>query len=255
VQPVFDKHCVDCHDDGTPGGKVLNLADDLNLLFNTSYTELRRKGYVRVVGAGPADVQPPLSWGSHVSPLVRVLLEGHGDPEIDRHVTLSDEELDRVITWVDINAPYYAHYASAYRDNRYGRSPLTNAELARLHELTGMVGDEWSFTDVNLTRPQHSPCLRAEDVPSTSGEDTSTHRPSRLTTEQRDEALAIIRAGGARLAERPRADMAGFRLVSPLEIRQQERYDALLQIERAMREAIARGQKRPHPAAPCRSEE
>ncbi len=64
VQPVFDKHCVSCHDYGTTAGKKLNLAGDLGLVFNTSYAELRGKQYVNVIGAGPAPVLPPLSWGS-----------------------------------------------------------------------------------------------------------------------------------------------------------------------------------------------
>ena len=46
VQPVLDKHCVKCHDLGQEAGKKLNLAGDLGLIFNTSYVELRSKGYV-----------------------------------------------------------------------------------------------------------------------------------------------------------------------------------------------------------------
>ena len=64
VQPVFDEHCVSCHDYDTEGGKMLNLAGDLGLVFNTSYVELRNKGYVRVVGAGPFETQRP-SRGAH----------------------------------------------------------------------------------------------------------------------------------------------------------------------------------------------
>jgi len=123
VQPVFDRRCVGCHDYGRPAGEVLNLAGDLGLIFNTSYVELRRKRYVNVVGAGPTTTQPPFSWGSHASRLVKVLLEGHGDAQIDAQVQLSREEFDRIVTWIDINAPYYPEYASAYRENLYGRSP------------------------------------------------------------------------------------------------------------------------------------
>jgi hypothetical protein len=37
------------------------------------------------------------------------------------------------VTWIDINAPYYPTYAGgAYRNNPYGRSPLSDAELNRL---------------------------------------------------------------------------------------------------------------------------
>ena len=89
VQPVFDRQCVACHDYGKDAGKKLNLAGDLNSLFNTSYVELRSKDYVRVIDAGPPEVQMPKSWGSHASRLVSCLLAGHDNPEIDRQVKLT----------------------------------------------------------------------------------------------------------------------------------------------------------------------
>ena len=73
VQPVWDKHCVACHDYGQKAGEKLNLAGDLGLAFNTSYDELRGKKYVHVVGAGPYQTQMPMSWGSHASRLTRIL--------------------------------------------------------------------------------------------------------------------------------------------------------------------------------------
>ncbi|MFH1919590.1 MAG: hypothetical protein ABIP48_06900, partial [Planctomycetota bacterium] len=120
VQPVFDAHCVECHDYRQEAGRTLNLAGDLGLMFNTSYYELRSKGYVNVPGAGPFQVLKPKTWGSHASRLVQVLLAGHEDPEIDKKIKLAPEDFDRIVTWIDVNAPYYAEYASAYRENRYG---------------------------------------------------------------------------------------------------------------------------------------
>ena len=181
-----------------------------------------------VVGAGPYQVQNPKSWGSHASRLTKVLLEGHGDPEIDRHVKLDQEAFDRVITWIDINAPYYPEYASAYRDNPYGRSPLTQGELHRLAELTGSnVKDRRSHGLVNFTRPELSPCLTSLDP----------------DDPKRKEALAILHTAQERLAARPRADMPGFELVHPVEIQQQEKYDSLMEVRAAMRAAIVRGRK------------
>ena len=113
--------------------------------------------------------------------------------------------IERVMTWIDINAPYYPEYASAYRNNRYGRSPLTDVELAALEQLTGS-------TEANFTRPERSRCLQTRKD---------------LTATDREKALAIIRVGQQKLARRPRADMAGFRLVSPTELKQQAKYDAL----------------------------
>ena len=50
VQPVFTRHCVGCHDYGKKGAAKLILSPDRTIPFNTSYTELWRKGYVRADG-------------------------------------------------------------------------------------------------------------------------------------------------------------------------------------------------------------
>ena len=73
VQPLFDKHCIQCHDFGKEGAKKIVLAGDRNASFNVSYAELWSKGYVGGIGAGPAGHLPPGSWGSKASPLIRLL--------------------------------------------------------------------------------------------------------------------------------------------------------------------------------------
>jgi len=204
VQPVFDRHCVSCHDYGKEDGKVLNLAGDPGLVFNTSYLDLRTKSPIRwhadradepepllkTVDDGPPEVLPPYAWGSHRSRLVDILRADHYD------VHLSREELDRIITWIDLNAPYYGSYDSVYADNPFGRSPLTRPELGRLAELTGVpvdasnVGAELHGSQVSFDRPQHSRCLAGLDA----------FDPRYV------EALAIIRLGSQRLTQNPRQD-------------------------------------------------
>ncbi|MCY2989003.1 MAG: hypothetical protein NTY19_14195 [Planctomycetota bacterium] len=231
VQPALDKHCVSCHDYGQDAGRKLNLAGDLGLVFNTSYAELRRKGLVHVVGAGPTDVQLPKSWGSHASRLTKFLLEGHGKPEIDQQVKLDPESFARIVTWIDINAPYYPEYAGgAYRDNLYGRAPLNGNQLKRLSELTGVKLHEHGALDqVSFTRPEKSQCLQQFKDP---------------TDPQYKEALAIIQAAKETLAHDPRPDMAGFRITHPRELEQQQKYDAGRKLETETRAAIVRGEKR-----------
>jgi hypothetical protein len=209
VQPVFDRRCVSCHGEAEEIAGGLDLSGDLGLVFNTSYLELRSKSpvrwqhrepgeekpLVRAVDDGPPQVLPAYAWGSTQSRLVDVILEGHED------VVLDPEELDRIVTWIDLNAPYYGSYDSAYPDHPFGRSPLDGAELARLSELTGIdlragtTGAERLGSQVSFDRPERSACLAklAEERGAAYGE-----------------ALAIIRRGAARLAERPRADMPGF---------------------------------------------
>ncbi len=229
VQPVFNRQCVRCHDYGNAAGDNLNLAGDLNLVFNTSYVELRRKGHVCVIGAGPHTVQPPKAWGSHASRLAKVILEGHENPEHDEQIHLTAEDRDRVITWIDINAPYYPDYAGgAFRQNLYGRSPLSPGELKRLGELIGInLSDQKHASDVNFTRPERSPCL------------------GRLSKEDSryPEALSIIRTGADRLALTPRPDVPDVALVDPSEIEQERRYRSRLRQEQQMRQAIVEGKR------------
>ena len=191
--------------------------------------ELRTRGYVQVVGAGPAHVLMPMTWGSHVSSLAQVLLQGHGKPEIDRQVRLSREDFDRIVTWIDINAPYYPEYAAGmYRDNVYGRCPLDEAEVRKLARLTG-VNVARELLQASFTRPEISPCLtRIAD------KNSPGYR----------EALAILQAGKEMLAAHPRPDMPGFRLDDPIEIAKQGKFDRLRGAEAQSRAAVVAGQKK-----------
>ncbi len=228
VQPVFDRHCVRCHDFGTPAGQVLNLAGDRDLVFNAAYIELWRKQFIRVVGAGPAEIQAAYAWGAHASKLIRTL---RNNPRCGR--TLDPEDWDRLVTWIDLNAPYYPSYASAYPENLGGRAPLDDAQLARLEQLTGvplrqLAGHASSRgPQVSFDRPELSPCLAKF------GDQTDPHYR---------EALALIRAGAEMLAQRPEADAPGFQ---PCAIDQwrDAKYAARQQRERQNREALRTGTK------------
>ena len=217
VQPVFDRHCVRCHDFGKKGAAKVVLAGDLTRSFNVSYMELRRKNLVKVVGAGPPEIQMPYSWGSHASRMVEVLRKGHND------VTLDAESFDRIVTWIDINAPYYPSYASVYPDNLYGRCPLDGKQLAELGRLTGKnLTAQHHEPLITFTRPELSPCL--------------AH-----LKEQGDprwaQALAIIRAGQQMLAQRPRMDMPEANLYG-LDADRETKYQRMARREAEARKAI-----------------
>ncbi|NQT86300.1 hypothetical protein HQ560_06015, partial [bacterium] len=223
VQPVLDKHCVKCHDFGGKGAKKVVLAGDMTLAFNVSYMELRQKNLVKVPGAGPAFIMAPYSWGSHASKIIQHLQKGHEEVKLD------PESWDRLVTWVDINAPYYPRYASAYPNNLYGRSPLDGGQLKRLTALTGVnLGKQNSVPWLTFTRPEKSPVLaRFKDK----------------ADPKYKEALAIIAAGKQTLAQRPRADMPDYRLVG-VEAEREEKYRRLFCEEREAREAIVAGSKK-----------
>lgn len=229
VQPVFNRNCVSCHDYGKPAGKKLNLAPDRTLVFNTAYVELWRKGYTGCIGAGPAEIQQAFSWGSHASKLVQEL-RARKVPE-HKDLSLSAEDWDRIITWIDLNGVYYPTYASAYPDSLTGRIPLTQAELSRLLQLTGLSMDvvrdhaRTPGQEVSFDRPELSPCLKSLD----------------RNSAQYKEALAIVEAGRDRLSQRPRADMPGFQPCE-LDRKREEKYQQRRLIEMKVREAIRKGE-------------
>jgi hypothetical protein len=108
VQPVLDKHCVKCHSNEKPEGKI-NLAADLTPLFNRSYETLMNWNAFPVIRenhpkAGNNHVLPPYSLGSHASKLVKLLDKGHYD------VKMPIEDWVKLTTWIDSNGQYYGTY-------------------------------------------------------------------------------------------------------------------------------------------------
>ncbi len=224
VQPVFDRHCVSCHDYGKKAGEKLNLAGDRDAVFCASYVDLWSQGAITCVGGGPAEIQQAYSWGSHPSKLIQKVRVGHADVKLNR------EELDRLITWVDLNAPYYPYYECAYPQNLGGRCPLTKDELERLKVLTGVqVANSHSAKQratMSFARPEVSRILL----------------PVASNATVRAEALGLIAEGARRLKERPRADMDGFVPVGQ-DLAREAKYQARRAEERRVYDAIRNGKK------------
>lgn len=218
VQPVFDQHCVRCHDFGKEAGQKLNLAGDRGLIFNVSYVNLWTRGALKEVGAGAPEIQPAYSWGSHASKLTQVLTSATTHHE----VKLTPDELDRIVTWVDLNATYYPSYASSYPQNPYGRSPLGDGQLARLKQL----GVDAGIIDLSFDRPELSPGL-AKLPPN---------------DPRYAEALAIIRQGQESLKRNPNPDAAGF-VACEADQQRDRKYELRAEIERHNRQAIREGRK------------
>lgn len=104
IRPILDKNCVGCHGSEEPQGE-LDLSGELTKLFDRSYENLIDKGLVSYLndGYGSANVPPelPLTFGSHQSKLVHRIRQ---DP---CRAQLTREELIKIVTWIDANAPYF----------------------------------------------------------------------------------------------------------------------------------------------------
>ena len=220
VQPVFDRHCVSCHDyEHEPTAKII-LAGDRGQVFNASYAELWSKRQLGVVGGGPAQTLQAYSWGAHASKLVQTIRKGHYDVKLD------PDSFDRLVTWVDLNAPYYPSYATAHPDNPFGRSPLNNVQAKRLAELTGAKLNQ--PITITFDRPERSPSLGHLDK----------------AGPQYAEALSIIRAGREVLANTPNPDADGF-TPCPIDQWRNAKYTQRQRLEHLNRHAIRAGETRP----------
>jgi len=149
VQPVLDRHCVECHNEECKDGG-LDLSGRLTTLFSASYENLlaerrngrkdrRDPGLVPRTGenhpkTGNIAYLPAKALGSHNSLLVAMLapdkVKLNGDKaRLDRlaklvkahkDIRLTREELLKISNWVDTNAQYYGSY--------YGRRNLADKD-------------------------------------------------------------------------------------------------------------------------------
>lgn len=119
VQPVLDRRCAGCHD-GSPGrpdfrgglrpeGQWDSRMDGRHWYkpmagnFSRSYFELHR--FIRHPGIESGiKLTPPMEFHADSSELITILRKGHHGVELD------GEDWDRLVTWIDLNAPYHGYW-------------------------------------------------------------------------------------------------------------------------------------------------
>ena len=115
VQPVLNYYCIRCHDGGKPnapylkGDKMISdwdsqisgkAAKNYGGHFSESYVQLHR--YVRRPGIeSDMHMLTPMDVHADQTELMQILNKGH------HGVTLDKESLDKIICWIDFNAPFH----------------------------------------------------------------------------------------------------------------------------------------------------
>lgn len=128
VQPVFDRHCVQCHS-GVKPAAGLDFSGGLTARHNRAYdTILEHKLIARSNVGDDARITQPLEFGSHRSKLVEVLRSG----PCSHRVKLTKEDWYRLVTWIDANGPYHDGFINK-------RLPQPPYDLANDAELSAQL--------------------------------------------------------------------------------------------------------------------
>jgi len=134
IQPIWDRHCLKCHNAEKPEGR-LNLSGDPQGVYSVSYHQLVKlaKGEKQLLGyrkprdenVGSAGVEylPPYTVGAVTSPLAAMLSNGKivlRDPALrayveklaksHKDVRISDTEFLQITNWLDINGQFHRSY-------------------------------------------------------------------------------------------------------------------------------------------------
>ena len=179
VQPVLDKHCIECHNSITPPDGI-DLTAGKTDYFNVSYDVLARENQGRT-GTKYVNWIPtyngqewnilevtPKTWGSPRSKLAELILSGHPDEDGEPRYEMNEMERRRIFAWIDLNVPYYGTSETAYPDNQGCRrivppalektlAEVANRRCAECHAGGKVPRRQW----VRITEPQYNPFLIA----------------------------------------------------------------------------------------------
>ncbi|MDD3586907.1 MAG: hypothetical protein PHQ75_06955, partial [Thermoguttaceae bacterium] len=105
IQPILDRHCVECHNaDRTDGG--VDLTGDWMPIYARSYWELSRRNMLGDNRNRAMSDFPPYEIGSQASTLYQMIVSGH------EGVKFTSAELKTVRFWLETGAPYAGTYAA-----------------------------------------------------------------------------------------------------------------------------------------------
>lgn len=137
VQPVLDAHCVRCHDgraaadfrrdrriEDWRSGIAGSVSPSVGGKFSRAYAELHR--LVRRPGIeSDIHVLSPMDYHASATELVQMLEKGHGE------VRLGPEDWDRIVTWIDLNAPYHGTWSEIAGEDAVRHAALRRREMSR----------------------------------------------------------------------------------------------------------------------------
>jgi len=247
VQPVFNRHCTECHNEREqPGG--VDLSGDKTDFFSVSYDILCRTGtqgernwlshgspsgkqYDKVRGMSPytewiwtingaghnvLEIEPR-RWGSPASKLAEIIRSGHPDKNGKPMVDVPTADRRRVYSWIDLNVPYYGTSSSNHKGRLGSRRMLPQQLDATLKEVASRRCAQCHEDGVprafytRMLKPENNSFMLAPLAKSAGG----TQRCGGAVFKSKQDPdyqklLETFNPIKELLKERPRADMPGF---------------------------------------------
>ena len=220
VQPILDKHCVECHSPDRREGKV-DLCGDRTAMYSMAYWTMQTRGLVSDGRNRPESNYKPYLIGSAASRLMTLLDGSHYDAK------LSDHEVKMIRLWIETSACYPGTYASlgcghypAYVPygpmmNRCGSCHVREVNDPKGKRKVLHFGGGWGSQLEplsNLSRPEKSYLLLAPLAKEAGGSALCKETVFANTDDPLyQQMLASIRDAHNRLQQDKRFDMPGFR--------------------------------------------
>lgn len=157
VQPVLSKRCTSCHNGQSKLDlRALALRPDYKGRFTPAYEAIHP--FVRRPGPeSDYHLLPPAEYYANTSELVQMLKKGH------HGVTLDAEELDRLVTWIDMNVPCHATWHQSEQ-----RNVDIGDRRVELRKLYAGIDENWErekLPDIPVVQPIRPPQTASPPLP------------------------------------------------------------------------------------------
>jgi len=263
IQPILDKHCIECHDYDKRDGSVI-LTGDRGPIYSHSYYTLTVRNQQVIDGRDRMRTNlAPRAVGTSSSPLMKLIDGSHYDAK------LTTREQNMIRYWIEAGAPYPGTYAALgtgmiggfpysqldTSDRAWPESKAAAEAIQRrclschdkrlpmpryISDNLDLILSNPSFDDIrckmsrhimfNLTRPEQSLILLAPLARSAGGYELCGDAEAKPVTVFADTSdpdyqkiLAMCTAGRNQLEKIKRFDMPGFTPI-PQYVREMQRF-------------------------------
>jgi hypothetical protein len=221
IQPILDRHCVECHNADRPEGRV-DLSGDKTPFYTMSYETITRLQLVADGRNRDYSNRGPRSIGSPASKIMTLVDGSHHEAKLSPH------EIRMLRFWIETGATYPGTYASLGCGMYHVGPPMAamtqrcgECHLHDIKDAKGQPAKELAFggrpanrpsTLYNLSRPEKSMILRFPLAKEAGGLGLCKDNPIKTTDDPLyQQLLAAIQRTSEELQAKKRFDMPDFR--------------------------------------------